>query len=369
MTEITQKNNGSSTDMQKEQNINFSDTQITNKKVKDSGAKLIFGNPILCAQFLRGYTNIELLKDVQPEDITDISERFISMWHEERDSDSIKEIHLKDCPESESIFLITLIEHQSKVDHDMSFRILRYIVLILTDYAQRMEKQHSGITSSKGFQYPPIIPIVFYDGPGNWTASTNFHNRTALSDILGKYIPCFEYCVVPLSQYSNQDLIAKKDELSLVMLIDKLRSAADFRQLQEVPDGYLEEISRNSPDSLLQLIAKIISVLLHRLNVPKEEIVAFADQIERRDFAMLFENFEAYDVQEARRISKNEGICLGKAQIVLSFLADLGDVTEPLKERILSEKDPELLTVWSKVAAKAASIDEFISQCIPNINE
>ena len=84
---------------------------------------------------------------------------------------------------------------------------------------------------------------------------------------------------------------------------------------------------------------------------------------------MLFEKFEAYDVQETRRISKNEGICLGKAQIVLSFLADLGDVTEPLKERILSEKDPELLTVWSKVAAKAASIDEFISQCIPNINE
>ncbi len=26
---------------------------------------------------------------------------------------------------------------------------------------------------------------------------------------------------------------------------------------------------------------------------------------------MLFENFEAYDVQETRRISKNEGICAG----------------------------------------------------------
>ena len=88
------------------------------------------------------------------------------MWHEERYSDSIKEIHLKDCPESESIFLITLIEHQSKVDHDMSFRILRYIVLILW-IMRTMEKCISGITSSKGFQYPPIIPIVFYDGPGN----------------------------------------------------------------------------------------------------------------------------------------------------------------------------------------------------------
>ena len=203
------------------------------------------------------------------------------------------------------------------------------------------------------------------------TASTNFHNRTALSDILGKYIPCFEYCVVPLSQYSNQDLIAKKDELSLVMLIDKLRSAADFRQLQEVSDGYLEEISRNSPDSLLQLIAKIISVLLHRLNVPKRRSEMFLQiNVSNGGICNAFcVEILKHDVQEARRISKNEGICLGKAQIVLSFLADLGDVTEPLKERILSEKDPELLTVWSKVAAKAASIDEFISQCIPNINE
>ena len=81
MTETTKKNTGSSTDMHKKQTINFSDAEVANKKVKDSGAKLIFGDPILCAQFLRGYTNIEILKDVQPEDITDISERFISMWH------------------------------------------------------------------------------------------------------------------------------------------------------------------------------------------------------------------------------------------------------------------------------------------------
>ena len=43
-------------------------------RIKDTGAKLIFDNHTLCAQFLRGYTNVELLKDVQPEDIEDITE-------------------------------------------------------------------------------------------------------------------------------------------------------------------------------------------------------------------------------------------------------------------------------------------------------
>lgn len=54
MTETTKKNTGSSTDMHKKQTIHFSDAEVANKKVKDSGAKLIFGDPILCAQFFAG---------------------------------------------------------------------------------------------------------------------------------------------------------------------------------------------------------------------------------------------------------------------------------------------------------------------------
>lgn len=60
---------------------------IRNTRIKDSGAKLIFDNPILCAQFLRGYTDVDILKNVRPEDIEDVSERFLWMWQENRDSD------------------------------------------------------------------------------------------------------------------------------------------------------------------------------------------------------------------------------------------------------------------------------------------
>ena len=33
---------------------------VRNRRARDNGAKLIFEDPILCAQFLRGYTDIEL---------------------------------------------------------------------------------------------------------------------------------------------------------------------------------------------------------------------------------------------------------------------------------------------------------------------
>ena len=65
---------------QKGENLSESSQIVKNRELKDNGAKLIFDDPILCAQFLRGYVNIELLKNVEPEDIEDISERFLPMW-------------------------------------------------------------------------------------------------------------------------------------------------------------------------------------------------------------------------------------------------------------------------------------------------
>ncbi len=265
---------------------------IGNTSPKDSSAKLIFDNHILCAQFLRDYVDVELLKDVQPEDIEDISERFLWLWQESRESDSVKKIHLKGKEGADTLFVITLIEHQSRVDHDM------------------------------------ILPIVFYDGPGMWTAAVNFQERVYLNETLGEYIPSFRYLVVPLSCYSNEELIGKKDELSLVMLVDKLQSAADFRTLKELPEGYLEEIARESPESVLKLIGKILAVLLVRLNVPREEV-------------------------EAR---------VALVEAILELLADKGTIPKKEEEIIRKETDLEILKKWLKQAARASSVEGFVSE-------
>lgn len=95
---------------------------VKNTKVKDNGAKLIFDDPILCADFLRDYTNIDILKNVRPEDIEDISERFLPMWQEGRDSDSVKKISID---EKAQLFLITIIEHQSKIYYVLQYSFIK----------------------------------------------------------------------------------------------------------------------------------------------------------------------------------------------------------------------------------------------------
>ena len=80
------------------------------------------------------------------------------------------------------------------------------------------------------------------------------------------------------------------------------------------------------------------------------------------DFQMLFDSFEAYDVQETRRISRAEGKAEGARELILEFLGELGTVSDKLKSRIIAEQDLEVLKTWAKLAAKAESLEQFCVQ-------
>ena len=82
---------------------------MTIHKAKDNSFKLIFNVPELFAEFLRKYVPIELLKDVTPEDIEDISERFMPLFQDSKDSDTVKRVTLKNHP---PLFVISILEHQ-----------------------------------------------------------------------------------------------------------------------------------------------------------------------------------------------------------------------------------------------------------------
>ena len=85
----------------------------------------------------------------------------------------------------------------------------------------------------------------------------------------------------------------------------------------------------------------------------------FTDQIKGGEFQMLFDSFEAYDVQETRRISKAEGKAEGKAEDILELLSELGTTPEELCRTIQETTDLEKLKSWLKLAAKAENIGQF----------
>jgi len=279
--------------------------KLVNTKIRDSSSKMIFSDPVLCAQFLRGYVDIPILKEVQPENIENVTERYVHMFIEERTADVVNKVYVKenDMP----FFLVSLIEHKSKIDYNVVMQILRYMVYIWEDYEREMERKQEGISKTKGFRYPPILPIIFYDGTDNWTAATEFYERVKFSDIFFEYIPNYKCILVQLKDYSNTELMKKRDELSILMLMDRLKDSFDFKELgKEIDAGYLSKVLADSPDYLLNIMVQVIEGFLKKLNVPLEEAEAFTEQIKERHMGEFFENFQGWDVQAIRKEARKE---------------------------------------------------------------
>lgn len=171
-------------------------------------------------------------------------------------------------------FIISLVEHKSKVDYNVVMQIFRYMSFTWEDYEREIEK---------------------------------------------------------------------KDELSVVMMLDKLRDATEFARLRTgMEAGYLGEVLSGSPEYLLGIIARMAEVLLSRLNVPSEEAAAFTNQIKEKRMGELFSNFKGYDVQATRRQAYQEGERKGKIKKLIGQIRKKRQRIRPLRR---------LLKCWRRIWA------------------
>jgi len=306
--------------------------------LRDGGFKLIFKEPELFIEFLHDYIGLDIFKDIKPEDIEDIDPRHIPLFQDSLDSDTIKKIHLRNY-DKQPLFVITILEHESRVNYRTSFKILQYITFVLSEYEKEINKETEKISYTKDFKFPPVLPIVYYDGTTKWTAETNFLNKTKFSDVFERYIPKFEYELVCLKDYSMDDITKFGNSLSLIMMFDKIHAPNELKLLKNLPDGYIEKLCLNIPDHLNQLIADFITLLMSKINVPKDEIKQITETIYQRRYHNMFAWTENYDVQETRRIAKEEGEERG-IKIVAKNLLQMGeDIMKVIKATGLSEDE------------------------------
>ena len=277
--------------------------KLHNSKLYDSGGKIAFENPTLCSQLLKDYSNIDILKSVRPEDIEDVTERFIPMFSEERNADIVKKVHL---PDGEDLFVLSLIEHKADVDFDVVMQMLRYMIFIWEDFAKQSEKKQKGITKTKDFCYPPILPIVYYEGSEEWTAATNFKDRIFLNDIFGRYIPDWEYLLVDLHRYGSNEIMSRQNDLSLLMLINRIQSAGEFRKLN-LSKEYIENVDNNMPEDVRDIFVQIFAALLRNINVPEDRINDFTDQIKEARMGRFMEHFKAMTGRQHMQKVKSTG--------------------------------------------------------------
>jgi hypothetical protein len=273
------------------------------REVKDTSYKLLFDNNELFVEFMRDYVQLPILDDLRPEDVENVSTRYPSVEHDEIDSDTVKKIRLKD---GSSMFIITTIEHESRVNFRTSYKLMRYMVEIWYLYEKEMDTQankpdaqvRKRPSRTKDFMYPPIVPIVFFDGPGAWTAEMNFVNKVWLHDIFRHYIPSFEYILVDLNKYDRNALLKFGDTISFLLLLAKIHSPEDLSLITDLPQAMIAWLNK-LPDSMKDLITEVFRSILRKAKVPEADIDDLTYQIKERRYSGMFEYFETLNVTES----------------------------------------------------------------------
>ena len=257
---------------------------------------------------------MDILRNIQPEDIEDVSERYVSLFSTERASDIVKKVNIgkyfslkeDENPLELSLYIVSLIEHKTKVEYNVSMQILRYMIHIWEDYEKAMEKSYPHISARKGFRYPPVFPIVYYEGAERWTAPCDLADRILCKELLNDYLPHFKYQVIRLHDYSNEELLDRADEISLLMLINKIQTSKDVAAFRSLPAGKVEAILQHTPGHVVDIIADILKAFLLKVNVSPEEAEELTGRVKEKKMAELFEDMEKMDIQEERRRTEEQ---------------------------------------------------------------
>lgn len=141
----------------------------------------------------------------------------------------------------------------------------------------------------------------YYEGRENWTASLRLSDRICLMDGLKEYSPDFTYKLVKVHGYGNEDLRKKQNEMSLVMMINRIQSPEDFTEMLNTSRDYMDKIYNESPADIKEVYQDILWSLFQKMNVPAEEAREKLSELEDKGMGNLFASMEKMDIQAERR--------------------------------------------------------------------
>ncbi|MCL2377986.1 MAG: hypothetical protein FWC77_02565 [Defluviitaleaceae bacterium] len=108
--------------------------------------------------------------------------------------------------------------------------------------------------------------------------------------------------------------------------------------LGKLPEDYIERIeSLDVPSHLKELLVKVITVILRKINVPPDEIDVLVGRIDERGVSEML-TLENYDVQATRREARAEAENRLK-RAILSLLGKGHTVTDIADMMGMSEQD------------------------------
>ena len=190
-----------------------------------------------------------------------------------------------------------IIEHKTDVDYNVVVQLLKYMACIWAEYEKQFGADYKDQVKTKGFRYPPILPVVYHEGSDIWTAPMHLKERIFMHEIFEEFIPDFTYCLVDNHRFTNQELLDRQDEMSLIMLLNKIQTKADLSEFVHIPNEEINRIVKESPEAVIDIIAMVMQALCTKLNLSSQDTEECVKKVRTRNMGYLWANMEKIDVQ------------------------------------------------------------------------
>lgn len=249
------------------------------------------------AQFISNFTKYR----VKADEIENYSENYITKDFKYKQADIVYKI------KEEQIYF--LVEHQTRVDYSMPYRILNYCVEII-----RSAVEENKINRAT-YKYPKVVPIVLYTGDAKWKASSSFALSQIYKEGYENEIIDLNYKLIDVNNYEVETLLQYKTLLGNAMILEKCKNSEEALEC-------LKKILKNSKGKDVEKLKRIIMYFYEEIEEKsKKEIIKIIEESECEENMSTLQERIGAEFRNERKIGIREGLAQGLSQGLAQGLA------------------------------------------------
>ena len=208
-------------------------------KPHDTRIKELLGSEDRFLKMLQDCVKEDWVQNIDRETIRRNNTQYILPDFDEKVADLVYEANMN----GRKIIFYVLLEHQSKPDYRMPYRLLLYITEILRAYYNKADENER---QAKNFKMPVVVPMVLYTGSDNWNVPLELKNIFDSAEQFGENVINFKYMLINVKGYSEEDLESFSWRLlSVIFQLEKSKSDVEFsanvRKSLDYIGGFSEE--------------------------------------------------------------------------------------------------------------------------------
>ena len=295
-----------------------------NRKINNADDKIyrkMFDVKFEAVQFINEKLNLKL----NEEELEKYNRSFVTQELSNRTADIIYKI------KGRNVFF--LLEHQTKKDATMPWRLVEYKVELLQGAIDIKKK------GKKNFKIPLVIPIVLYTGRDVWNIADEIERIQ--EKLEGYEEPFGKYTLIDINQDSDEKLLYEKTYLSKISLLEKYKSNGNLAEwIKKIINEINEHENEYKGEGKEVLYLMISKVLKSYVGKEKTENLLTSFEKEGDDMLQILETIEEEKKMFIDK-GRKEGVKKEKNNIIKEMLKKnmaidlIAEVTHSSKNNIL----------------------------------